>query len=125
MCAVEMEMAALPKPGKGKQVLLDAYFNNEFRKELYGFNARRHYTWDDTEHGGISLLGNIWESYGARLATLDKAPTAANLKGSAVYMIIDPDGWKDNPKPNYVTDADATTIANWVNAGGGYCALSY
>ncbi len=118
MCAVEMEMAALPKPGKGKQVLLDAYFNNEWRKELYGFNARRHYTWDDTEHGGISLLGDIWRSYGATLATLEKAPSASNLKGSAVYMIIDPDGPKDNKAPNYVSDADATTIANWVKAGG-------
>ena len=118
MCSVEMEMAALPKPGKGKQVLLDAYFNNEWRKELYGFNARRHYTWDDTEHGGISLLGSIWQSYGAKLATLEKAPTAANLKGSAVYMIIDPDGLKDNATPNYVTDTDATTVAEWVKAGG-------
>jgi unsaturated rhamnogalacturonyl hydrolase len=92
MCAVEMEMAALPKPGKGKQVLLDAWFNNEWRKDLYGFDARRHYTWDDTENGGISLLGDIWRSYGAKLATLETAPTAANLKGSAVYMIIDPEG---------------------------------
>lgn len=118
MCSVEMEMAALPKPGKGKTVLLDAYFNNEWRKELYGFNARRHYTWDDTEHGGISLLGSIWQSYGAKLATLEQAPTAANLKGNAVYMIIDPDGWKDNPKPNFMTDANAATIAAWVKAGG-------
>lgn len=118
MCSVEMEMAALPKPGKGKQVLLDAWFNNEWRKDLYGFNARRHYTWDDTEHGGISLLGNIWQSYGASLATLEKAPTAANLKGSAVYIIIDPDGPKDNKTPNYVSDADAGIIAAWVKAGG-------
>ena len=118
LCSVEMEMAALPKPGKGRQVLLDAWFNNEWRKDLYGFNARRHYTWDDTEHGGISLLGNIWQSYGASLATLEKAPTAANLKGSAVYIIIDPDGPKDNKTPNYVSDADAGIIAAWVKAGG-------
>ncbi|MBC7889434.1 MAG: glycoside hydrolase family 88 protein [Ferruginibacter sp.] len=118
MCSVEMEMAALPKPGKGKQVLLDAWFNNEWRKDLYGFNARRHYTWDDTEHGGISLLGSIWQSYGAGMATLEKAPTAANLKGSAVYIIVDPDGPKENPAPNYVNETDATNIAEWVKAGG-------
>jgi len=118
MCSVEMEMAALPKPGKGKKVLLDAWFNNEWRKDLYGFNTRRHYTWDDTEHGGISLLGDIWKSYGASLATLEKAPTPANLKGSAVYMIIDPDGPKDNKAPNYVGDAEAKIIADWVKAGG-------
>ena len=118
MCSVEMEMAALPKPGKGKQVILDAWFNNEWRKDLYGFNARRHYTWDDTEHGGISLLGNIWESYGARLATLETAPEAANLKGSAVYIIVDPDGPKDNKAANYVNETDASNIAAWVKAGG-------
>ena len=33
-------------------------------------------------------------------------------------MIIDPDGWKDNKAPNYVTDKDAATIADWVKAGG-------
>jgi len=118
MCAVEMEMAALPKPGKGKQVLLDAYFNNEWRKELYGFNKRRHYTWDDTEHGGISQLGDIIHSYGAATATLEQAPTAANLTKSSVYIIIDPDGPKDNPAPNYMSDANAAAIADWVKAGG-------
>ena len=118
MCSVEMEMAALPKPGKGKQVLLDGFYNNEWRKDLYGFNARRHYTWDDTEHGGISLLGNIYKSYGAKLATLETAPTAQKLKGNAVYMIIDPDGLKDNKNPNYVTDTDANVVADWVKQGG-------
>ncbi|MBC7688690.1 MAG: glycoside hydrolase family 88 protein, partial [Aquabacterium sp.] len=118
MASVEMEIAIMPKPGKGKQVLLDAFFNNEWRKDLYGFNARRHYTWDDTEHGGISLLGSVWQNYGAKLATLEQAPTAKNLKGSAVYMIIDPDGPKDNKAPNYVNDQDATTVADWVKAGG-------
>lgn len=118
MASVEMEIATMPKPGKGKQVLLDAFFNNEWRKDLYGFNARRHYTWDDTEHGGISLLGSVWQNYGARLATLEQAPAAQNLKGSAVYMIIDPDGPKDNKAPNYVTEQDANTVANWVKEGG-------
>lgn len=118
MCSVEMEIAALPKPGKGKQVLLDAFYNNEWRKELYGFEARRHYTWDDTEHGGISLLGSIWENYGASVSTLEKEPTAANLKGSAVYLIIDPDGPKDNKAPNYVNEVAAKNIADWVKEGG-------
>ena len=118
MASVEMEIATMPKPGKGKQVLLDAFFNNEWRKDLYGFNARRHYTWDDTEHGGISLLGSVWQNYGAKLATLEHAPTAKNLKSSAVYMIIDPDGPKDNKSPNYVNETDAATIADWVKAGG-------
>ncbi len=118
MCSVEMEMAALPKPGKGKQVLLDEWYNNEWRKDLYGFNTRKHYTWDDTEHGGVSLLGHVFESYGASLASLETAPTTDKLKGSAVYIIIDPDGLKDNKSPNYMNEQDAASIANWVKAGG-------
>ncbi len=118
MCSVEMEMAALPKPGKGKQVLLDGWFNNEWRKTLYGTNARRHYTWDDMENGGFSLLGDIFKSYGATLSTLEKEPGLANLSGSAVYIIVDPDGLKDNKQPNYVNDEDAKNISAWVKAGG-------
>ena len=118
MCSVEMEMAALPKPGKGKQVLLDCYFNNEWRKNIYGFNTRRHYTWDDTDHGGFSLLGEIFESYGATLANLEKAPTAASLKNSAVYIIVDPDGIKDNKSPNYMNEEAAAVISQWVKNGG-------
>ncbi len=118
LASVEMEMAALPKSGTGKKVVLDYYFNNEWRKALYGVTARRHYTWDDTENGGFSLFGDIWKSYGANLSTLDAAPTAANLKDAAVYIIVDPDGWKDNKTPNYMDEKSAAEIANWVNQGG-------
>jgi unsaturated rhamnogalacturonyl hydrolase len=118
MCSAEMEMATLPKTGAGKKVMLDCYFNNEWRKDLYGLNARRHYTWDDIENGGFSLYGDIWKSYGATISSLDKMPTAANLKGTSVYIIVDPDGMKDNKNPNYMDEKAATEIANWVKAGG-------
>jgi unsaturated rhamnogalacturonyl hydrolase len=118
MCSAEMEMAALPKIGTGKKVTLDCYFNNEWRKDLYGLNARRHYTWDDIENGGFSLYGDIWKSYGATISSLDKMPTAANLKGTSVYIMVDPDGMKDNKNPNYMDEKAATEIANWVKAGG-------
>ncbi|MEO6721050.1 MAG: glycoside hydrolase family 88 protein, partial [Ferruginibacter sp.] len=118
MCSVEMEQAALPKPGKGKKVVLDYFFNNEWRKDLYGFNARRHYTWDDTEHGGFSLLGEIFQSYGASISSLDQSPTAANLKDASVYIIVDPDQPKENKDPNYMNEEAAKNIATWVKNGG-------
>ena len=118
LCSVEIEMAALPKPGIGKKVVMDNYFNNEWRKNGYGVNVRRHYTWDDTENGGFSLLGHIWKMQDATLSGLDAAPTATNLKGASVYIIVDPDGIKDTKTPNYMNKQSATEIANWVKQGG-------
>jgi unsaturated rhamnogalacturonyl hydrolase len=118
LASVEMEMAALPKPGRKKTVLLDTYFNNEWRKNGYGANMRRHYTWDDTENGGFSLFGNIWQSFGANLSSLDAAPTAANLTNAGVYIMVDPDGYKDSKTPNFMDERSATEITNWVKAGG-------
>ena len=118
LASAEMEMAALPKPGKNKNVVLDYYFNNEWRKNLFGVNMRKHYTWEDTENGGFSVFGNIWQAYGANLSSLDVAPTAANLKKASVYIIVDPDGYKDTKKPNYMDERSANEIANWVNQGG-------
>jgi len=118
LCSVEMEMAALPKPGAGKTVVMDNYFNNEWRKNGYGVNVRRHYTWDDTENGGFSLFGSLWQLYGASLGTLDVAPTPANLRKASVYVMVDPDGIKDTKTPNYMDEKSAAAIANWVKAGG-------
>lgn len=118
LAAAEMEMAAFPKPGKNKHVVLDYYFNNEWRKNLFGVNMRKHYTWEDTENGGFSVFGNIWQTYGATLGTLDVAPTAANLQNASVYIIVDPDGYKDTKNPNYMDERSATAIANWVKKGG-------
>lgn len=118
LASTEMEMAALPKPGKGKTVVMDNYFNNEWRKNGFGANMRRHYTWDDYENGGFSLFGNIWQAYGARLGTQDKLPTAAALKNASVYIMVDPDGYKDTKTPNYMNETAAAEIANWVKQGG-------
>lgn len=118
LCSVEMETAALPKPGAGKTVVMDNYFNNEWRKNGYGVNVRRHYTWDDMENGGFSLFGTVWNNYGATLSGLDAAPTAANLNNAAVYIIVDPDGIKDTKTPNYMDEKSATAIVDWVKQGG-------
>jgi len=118
LASTEMEMAALPKIGKGKTVVLDEYFNNEWRKNGYGINERWHYTWNNTDNGGFSFFGNIWQHYGANISNLDVAPTAENLKKASVYIIVDPDGYKDNKDPNFMDEKSAIAIANWVKQGG-------
>lgn len=117
-CAVEMEMVPGLTLGNGKTVLLDRYFNSEKRKDAGGGMDFWHYTWAERSHPGFYTFGSIFKKYGARLASLDEAPTAANLKGASVYIIVDPDHVKDNPTPNYVSDKDVTAITNWVRNGG-------
>jgi unsaturated rhamnogalacturonyl hydrolase len=63
-------------------------------------------------------MGKIFERYGAKLTNLDVAPAADNLKNASVYIIVDPDHVKDNPKPNYISANDIKVLSNWVKAGG-------
>ncbi|HEV8273908.1 MAG TPA: glycoside hydrolase family 88 protein, partial [Chitinophagaceae bacterium] len=99
----EIEMLPTLPVGKGQTVLLDRYFNSEKRKDVGGKDAYWHYVWEERSNSGFSTLGNIFERYGAKLSSLDVAPTAANLKNASVYIIVDPDHKKDNPNPNYVS----------------------
>ena len=118
MAAVEMEMLEKGQAGKGKTVVLDSYFNNEWKKDSNGRMIQWHYTWDEMANGGYSLWGNIFRSYAAQTETLDQAPTAVNLKNADIYIIVDPDTEKETEKPNYVSDGDAKAIADWVKSGG-------
>lgn len=111
--AIEYEYTRQTPIGKGKKVLLDRYFNNEYRD-----GKRFHYTWDDVHDSGFSWLGEVFKYHGAALTNLDIAPTPENLKGANVYIIVDPDHKKDNPKPNPLAAQDCATIENWVNNGG-------
>ena len=117
-CSVEMEMIPTLSTARGKTVLLDRYFNSEKRKDATGSPVYWHYVWEERSHPGFSTLGYIFKKYGARLASLDEAPTAAKLKGSSVYIIVDPDHEKDKPSPNYVNDKDVKEIQEWVKQGG-------
>lgn len=117
-CCIEMELASIKKITKQKQVLLDQYFNNEFKKDATGKEIRWHYTWNDQSNGGFTFLGNIFESQGAKLASIITAPTAQQLKNTSLYIIVDPDHVKDNPQPNYMNKKDAAAISAWVKAGG-------
>lgn len=116
--AGEMEINESLKNGRGKTILLDRYFNSEKRKDAAGTMNYWHYTWEERSHPGFNTLGSIFEKNGAKLSSLDAAPTTANLKGASVYIIVDPDHIRDNPTPNYVTAKDVKAISDWVKAGG-------
>jgi len=98
--------------------MLDRWFNSEKKKDAAGVDIYWHYVWDEKSNSGLTSFQSVFERYGAKLASLDVAPTAANLKGAAVYIIIDPDHIRDNPKPNYVNATDVKAISEWVKAGG-------
>jgi unsaturated rhamnogalacturonyl hydrolase len=60
----------------------------------------------------------VFHSYGAQTKSLEAAPTKNNLKGADVYIIVDPDTEKETAKPNYIDEANAKNIADWVKEGG-------
>lgn len=119
LASVEMEIAAEKQVGKGKKVVLDYYFNNETKKdEATGLMTPYHYKWDEKQNGGFSLWGDLFKATGAKIDALKAAPSAANLKGTDVYIIVDPDTQKETPNPNYILPKYAKSIADWVKAGG-------
>jgi unsaturated rhamnogalacturonyl hydrolase len=118
LASYEMERLPTLGNGKGKTVLLDRWFNSEKRKDATGNEVYWHYVWEERSHPGFYTLGNIFENNGAKLSSLDVAPTAANLKNASVYIIVDPDHKRDNPDPNFVSANDVKVIGNWVKAGG-------
>jgi unsaturated rhamnogalacturonyl hydrolase len=118
LAAGEMDLLPTLKMAKGKVVMLDRHYNSELRKDVTGKPVYWHYVWDERSHPGFQFFGHIFKKYGSGLTTLDKAPTKESLSKASVYIIVDPDHIKDNPNPNYMTDADAAVISDWVKAGG-------
>lgn len=116
--ANEMELLKTLPEGKGKTVLLDDYFNAEKKKDILGTVKPYHYKWYELYNNGFSLLGQIFKSKGVATQTLSDAPTAKNLRGSDIYLIVDADNTADNPTPNYVQPKDAEEVYNWVKGGG-------
>jgi unsaturated rhamnogalacturonyl hydrolase len=114
----EMELQSTLNTAKGKSVLLDDYFNSEKKKDIVGILKPYHYKWYEMYNNGFSFLGHVFNSYGVETKTLSAAPTAKNLKGSDIYLIVDADNTTDNPTPNYMQAKDADEIYNWVKAGG-------
>jgi unsaturated rhamnogalacturonyl hydrolase len=113
-----LPLLASTQSTKGKAVLLDRYFNSEKRKDAGGTMNYWHYTWEEKSQPGFYTLGQIFSEYGAKLASLDIAPSADALQKASVYIIVDPDHTKDNPTPNYVLDKDVKVITEWVEKGG-------
>lgn len=118
LAAHEMEMVNWPKPALGKTVTLDSYFNNETRTELDKSNVSWHYKWEETDNGGFSFFASLFNNAGFKTNTLYQAPTLDNLKGTSVYIIVDPDNEKENPNPNFIAKNHINTLTNWVKAGG-------
>jgi unsaturated rhamnogalacturonyl hydrolase len=116
--SVEVERLANLAKGNNKTVLLDSYFNDERKKDVTGVAYPYHYKWEGRDNNGFSLFGRIFNNYGLNLATLYQAPTAANLKTSSVYVIVDPDIPKENPNAKYIEPTHVTAISNWVKQGG-------
>jgi len=104
--------------GQSKIVLLDSYFNNEYKKNITGEKFSFHYKWDETASTGFSIFGEMFKNAGGDLATLHQAPTANNLATAKIYIIVDPDNQKETEDPVFINDAYADVISNWVKAGG-------
>jgi len=99
-------------------VMLDYYFNHEVHKDASGQQVRFHYLWGEKGNTGFSILGASFTTTGAKLDSLDQAPSTANLKNAAIYIIVDPDSRKESPSPNYIQPKDADEVAKWVKKGG-------
>jgi unsaturated rhamnogalacturonyl hydrolase len=118
LASAEMENAANAKLGRGKTVLLDAWYNSQMRPDLTGQLVYFHYKWNDLSNSGYSFLGHIFNNFGAETSTLYTAPSLAALHYAQVYIIVSPDIPVKNSNPHYMQPGDAAQIAEWVNAGG-------
>ena len=117
--ALEMESYERGWPGRGNTVMLDDFFNHEFRKsKTTGREEVWHYKWDEMPDAGFYAWGNIFRSLGATIETLSAAPTAADLKIADVYIIVDPDTAKETADPNFIDPQHVKVISNWVKQGG-------
>jgi unsaturated rhamnogalacturonyl hydrolase len=114
----EMEQAATESLGQGKTALMDAWFNSQTRKNVFGQTELFHYKWDDDSASGYSLFGRAFQSYGVSLATLPAAPTTAALAKASIYVIASPDIPAKNPTPHYMDKASGDAIEAWVKSGG-------
>ena len=118
LAANELELRRLPQPGKGKTILLDNYFNNEFKQDASGQTISFHYKWDELDNNGFSLWGEQARNLGAQTRELKEAPTAQQLQKADIYIIVDPDTEKETAKPNFILPEHITAITQWVKNGG-------
>lgn len=99
-------------------VLLDNYYNNEWRTDSAGVRVRYHYVWHDTTNSGFSILRRILHGLGASTDTLCRRPDAQHLKNAAVYIIVDPDTPQETDHPAPMDSGAIDAVARWVRKGG-------
>ncbi len=104
--------------GKHKNILLDHYFNNEYRVNAASQKEAFHYTISDTADSGFSEFAAIFTRYGANIKHLSVVPTKQNLKQADIYIVVDPDTKVETAYPNFINQKHANTIYDWVKSGG-------
>ena len=90
-------------------VALDGFHNNE---------AQPHYRWEGTYPGGFSELAGVLDKIGATRKTIVEPLTAKSLQGVHCLIIVDPDIPAEAANPQAISAAEATAVAQWVEAGG-------
>ena len=118
LAANEMEMLPTLNSGKGLTVTMDNWFNREVKTDAFGKEIVFHYKWWEEDNGGYSTFARILSKNGMQYNVLDSAPTAANLKKTNIFFLIDPDWPKENKHPNYIEPAGIDALYNWVKQGG-------
>ena len=118
MASTEMEASQTATLGRGKTILLDAWFNSQTRKDASGQTVSYHYKWNDYSNSGYSLFGHLLREYGLKTDTLYEAPTLQNLSKAQIYLIVSPDNPNWNKNPHYMDADSANRIADWVKQGG-------
>ena len=104
--------------GENKIILLDNYFNNEFRNIQENRKESYHYTLNDRRDSGYYTFGKMVESYYAKTETIKTAPTPEKLADKSVYIIVDPDTAKETENPHYMDITSIEVIEKWVKDGG-------
>lgn len=104
--------------GAGRKVILDYYYNNEWRKNAAGMTERYHYVWGDTSNSGYSQLGTVLTGLGLHLDSLTSEPTGEALSDASVYIIVDPDTPQETANPHFIDDKEIRVIRDWVGSGG-------
>lgn len=99
-------------------VLLDNYYNNEWRADSSGGRVRFHYVWHDTTNSGFSILRRIIHGIGAGTDTVCRKPDAQLLQKAAVYIIVDPDTPQETEHPAPMDSLAVDAVAHWVRTGG-------
>ena len=104
--------------GIGRTVLLDNYYNDEWKSDTAGARKPFHYLWHDSANSGFSILGALIARTGACIDTLRAAPSREALGRASIYLIVDPDtpAESTDPKPFLPEAIDAVT--QWVAGGG-------